>query len=147
MKTIVETPKANKPKTKKQIIAEVLAITSETDVKKAYQDYVMGLKSGGCPPEGIASESLFKFVWVRVKGAPSKTEKTKVDDESVRTTIREMFVKQEELFKPVQVNRTKALLTDDADEKKKFLKLAESGMDAVTAQNRAIRDFMEKNAI
>jgi len=134
--------KIAKPKTKKQIIADFLKTSVETDVKKAFQDYI----ESGISKDLIASEGLFKFVWAKLYGTRVKVDKTKTNNESVRQTISEMYKEQEKLMQPVRENRIKALLTDDQNEKKQFFKAAETALDLVANQNRAIRDFMEKNS-
>lgn len=135
----------NKPKTKKVIIAEFLEISIETDQKKAFQDYVTGMKSAGVPEEAIASHGLFHKVWIEVKGRSTKTEKTEKNRDETRANINEMYKEQFKMINAYHVSKISALLTQDPITKKEFLLAAERSIDSAAIYNRTIRDYMEKN--
>ncbi len=129
-------------KTKKDFILEFLAGVHPATKPEAFEGY------NSCAlTENKVSNAFFNKTWAEVKGFVPKEEKVSRNADAIRAQIGNMYREQEKLYEPVRIAHTKALITNDEAEKKTLLEVADKAFDKVTAFNRTIRDFMEKNSL
>lgn len=125
-------------KTKKAIIAKFLESSTENDPKKAFENYLVS----GIPKEDIASQGLFQFMWVKVKGKTPKVEKSKGHSEETRAKIAALYKEQEKHMNAMYANKISARLEEDLEKKKELLRSADKSLDAAALINRSIQSLL-----
>lgn len=71
----------------------------------------------------------------------------KKSHDDIIVSVRQMYKEQELVLRTAHKSQNLALLTDDADEKKRHLGDADRALDTVQKMNFEIRRFMETNPL
>lgn len=112
-----------------------------------FEDYHKGFEAYDKSDNPKAGKGLFAFMWKEVKGSTRVKKASPLEkSEAYFEVVRALHLEQDKFQKEVSECHIKALLTDNADERKVLKDKEEKAMDNLFAINRKTRNYLEAYA-